>query len=136
MCSPENSPILRTDVLYDAGKSPNPAIDIGQIEGGYVQGLGFVTTEESVFDEGGRLITDNIWSYKPPCTKTIRSICALVSYRAIQRVVFKQEQAGLLAVKASKSTSEPTLSLGNSVFFAIKHAIMAARKEQTGVDEW
>ena len=46
--------ILRADVLYDAGKSPNPAIDIGQLEGGYVQGVGFVTTEETVFDEQGR----------------------------------------------------------------------------------
>ena len=45
--------ILRADILYDAGKSPNPAIDIGQLEGGYVQGVGFATTEEVVFDEHG-----------------------------------------------------------------------------------
>ena len=46
--------ILRADILYDAGKSPNPAIDIGQIEGGYVQGVGFATTEEVVYDDAGR----------------------------------------------------------------------------------
>ena len=63
--------ILRADILYDAGKSPNPAIDIGQLEGGYVKGVGFVTTEEVVYDHEGRLVTDNIWSYKPPCSKTI-----------------------------------------------------------------
>ena len=45
--------ILRADILYDAGKSPNPAIDIGQIEGGYVQGVGFATTEEVVYDHAG-----------------------------------------------------------------------------------
>ena len=45
--------ILRADILYDAGKSPNPAIDIGQLEGGYVQGVGFVTTEEVVYDHAG-----------------------------------------------------------------------------------
>ena len=58
-------------MLYDAGKSPNPAIDIGQLEGGYVQGVGFVTTEELVRRYKAALVTDNIWSYKPPCTKTI-----------------------------------------------------------------
>ena len=63
--------ILRADILYEPGKSPNPAIDIGQIEGGYVQGVGFATTEEVVYDHAGRLVTDNIWSYKPPCSKTI-----------------------------------------------------------------
>jgi len=63
--------ILRADAVCDVSKSPNPAIDIGQLEGGFVQGIGFVTTEELVFDHNGRLITDNIWSYKPPCTKTI-----------------------------------------------------------------
>ena len=63
--------VLRMDVLYDAGRSSNPAIDIGQIEGGVVQGIGFVTTEEAIYDKHGRLTTDNIWSYKPPCTKTI-----------------------------------------------------------------
>ncbi len=65
------STVLRADLYYDAGRSTNPAIDIGQIEGGYVQGLGFVTTEEVLYDEHGRLITDNIWTYKPPCSKTI-----------------------------------------------------------------
>lgn len=128
--------ILRTDLLYDAGKSLNPAIDIGQIEGGYIQGVGFVTTEEPIFNEEGRLTTDNIWSYKPPCTKSIPLDFRVAMVPRDTASCFKQEQAGLLAVKASKSTSEPTLSLGNSVYFAIKHAIMAARTEQTGVDEW
>ena len=128
--------VIRTDLLYDAGKSPNPAIDIGQIEGGFVQGLGFVTTEESLFDHEGRLITDNVWTYKTPCSKTIPIDLRVSLIPRDTASCFKQEQAGLLAVKASKSTSEPTLSLGNSVYFAIKHAIMAARREQTGQDEW
>ncbi len=63
--------ILRSDVLYDAGRSPNPAIDIGQLEGGFVQGVGYATTEEVLYDKDGRLTTDNIWTYKPPCSKTI-----------------------------------------------------------------
>ena len=63
--------ILRADAVCDVNKSPNPAIDIGQLEGGFVQGIGFATTEELIYDEHGRLVTDNIWSYKPPCSKTI-----------------------------------------------------------------
>jgi xanthine dehydrogenase/oxidase len=128
--------VIRSDLLYDAGKSPNPALDIGQIEGGFVQGLGFVTTEETIFDEHGRLVTDNIWSYKPPCSKSIPVDLRVSLIERDTASCYRQEQAGLLAVKASKSTSEPTLSLGNSVYFAIKHAIMAARAEQTGKEEW
>ncbi len=128
--------VIRSDLLYDAGKSPNPAIDIGQIEGGFVQGLGFVTTEETIFDEEGHLVTDNIWTYKPPCSKSIPLDLRVGLISRDTASCIKQEQAGLLAVRASKSTSEPTLSLGNSVYFAIKHAIMDARREQTGVEEW
>jgi len=128
--------VLRTDLLYDAGKSLNPALDIGQIEGGFVQGLGFVTTEEALFNEEGKFVSDNIWSYKPPCSKTIPIDLRVSLVPRDSASCAKQEQAGLLAVKASKSTSEPCLSLGNSVYFAIKHAIRAARREQTGQDEW
>ncbi len=63
--------VLRADVVCDVNKSPNPAIDIGQLEGGFVQGIGFATTEELIYDHAGKLVTDNIWSYKPPCSKTI-----------------------------------------------------------------
>src|SRR4029450_2841875 len=63
--------ILRADILYDPGRSPNPAVDIGQLEGAYGKGGGLATTEEVVFDERGALVTDNIWSYKPPCSKSI-----------------------------------------------------------------
>jgi xanthine dehydrogenase/oxidase len=128
--------VLRTDLLYDAGISLNPALDIGQIEGGFVQGLGFVTTEEALYDHDGRLTTDNIWSYKPPCSKTIPLDMRVSLVPRDLASCIKQEQAGLMAVRASKSTAEPCLSLGNSVYFAIKQAIRAARKEQTGKDEW
>jgi len=128
--------VVRTDLLYDAGKSLNPALDIGQIEGGFVQGLGFVTTEEALYDHDGRLTTDNIWSYKPPCSKTIPLDMRVGLVPRDSASCIKQEQAGLMAVRASKSTAEPCLSLGNSVYFAIKHAISSARKEQTGKDEW
>ncbi len=128
--------VLRCDLVYDGGQSPNPAIDIGQVEGGYVQGLGFVTTEEVLFDEKGRLVTDNIWTYKPPCTKTIPLDFRVALMEQDPQLREAQVKEGLLAVAASKSTAEPTLSLGVSAYFAIKHAIMAARAELTGTEEW
>jgi len=60
--------ILRTDILHDAGASLNPALDIGQIEGGFVQGAGWLTTEELVWDNDGRLRTHAPATYKIPAT--------------------------------------------------------------------
>lgn len=128
--------VLRADLYYDSGRSPNPAIDIGQIEGGYVQGLGFVTTEEVIFDDHGRLVTDNIWTYKPPCTKTIPVDMRVGLLEHDRASLEAQERADLLAVSASKSTAEPTMSLGASAYFAIKRAVREAHRELTGRDEW
>jgi xanthine dehydrogenase/oxidase len=128
--------VLRTDILYDAGRSSNPAIDIGQIEGGFVQGLGFVTTEEMIYDEAGRPVTDNIWTYKPPCTKSIPLDLRVTLASPNPALMALQEQARLVAVQGTKSATEPCLSLGNSVYFAIKHAVMDARRELTGRDDW
>jgi len=67
--------VLRADVLYDMGKSLNPAIDIGQVEGAYVQGLGYVLSEDVVFQpdgpRAGALNADNTWLYKVPATTSI-----------------------------------------------------------------
>jgi xanthine dehydrogenase large subunit len=58
--------ILRADILHDVGESLNPAVDLGQIEGGFVQGAGWLTTEELVWDERGRLLTHAPSTYKVP----------------------------------------------------------------------
>lgn len=128
--------ILRADLLYDAAKSPNPAVDIGQIEGGYVQGVGFATTEEIVFDERGRLVTDNIWSYKPPCSKTIPLDFRVRLQPVDEERNAREALAEKQAVKSAKSAGEPCLTLGLSAFFAIKRAILDARRELTGSDDW
>src|SRR5262249_31561244 len=128
--------ILRTDLLYDCSKSPNPAIDVGQIEGGFIQGVGFVTTEEVVYDHAGGLVTDNIWSYKPPCCKTI-PLDFRVRFHPVDAARNAQEAlAEKHAVKSSKTAGEPPLTLGLSVYFAIKRAVMDARQEMTGRKEW
>ncbi len=128
--------IIRADVVGDVCKSPNSAIDIGQLEGGFVQGVGFATTEECLYDHDGRLTTDNIWSYKPPCTKTIP-----VDFRARLHPINERRNARELlsemqAVKSSKSFTEPAMTLGATVYFALIHAIKEARIELTGRNEW
>lgn len=128
--------ILRADAVCDVNKSPNPAIDIGQLEGGFVQGIGMATTEELIYDEHGRLITDNIWSYKPPCSKTI-PIDFRVKLQPVDEAKNAREMlAEQQAVKSSKSFTESSLTLGASTYIAIKQAIKEARKDLTGKDEW
>ncbi|KAH7296130.1 hypothetical protein KP509_26G010300 [Ceratopteris richardii] len=58
--------ILESNIIYDCGKSVNPAVDIGQIEGAFVQGIGFFLTEEIEVDDKGELLTTGTWTYKPP----------------------------------------------------------------------
>lgn len=128
--------ILRADAVCDVNKSPNPAIDIGQLEGGFVQGIGFATTEELIYDENGRLITDNIWSYKPPCSKTIPIDFRLKLQPVDEAKNTREMLAEQQAVKSSKSFTESSLTLGASTYIAIKQAIKEARKELTGEDEW
>jgi xanthine dehydrogenase/oxidase len=128
--------ILRADLLYDTGKSPNPAIDIGQIEGGYIQGVGFATTEELVYDHHGALVTDNIWSYKPPCTKTIPLDFRVRLHPVDEARNILEGHAEMQAVKSSKAAGEPGMTLGVTAYFAIKRAIMDARRELTGRNGW
>ena len=58
--------VLRVDILHDVGKSLNPAIDLGQIEGGFVQGMGWLTSEELVYSSAGELLTHGLSTYKIP----------------------------------------------------------------------
>src|SRR6202021_2143120 len=120
--------ILRADAVCDVNKSPNPAIDIGQLEGGFIQAVGFSPTEELIYDHDGRLVTDNIWSYKPPCTKTIpidfRTRIHPVNPERNAREYLAEKQA----VKSTKAFTESCMTLGVSVHFALIHAVKDARK--------
>jgi xanthine dehydrogenase/oxidase len=127
--------IRRSDILYDAGKSLNPLLDAGQIWGGFVQGIGNVTTEEMYYADDGRPYTDGTWNYKPPCSKTIP-----VEFNVVLLDYFKTDPTSDLpldpyGIQSSKSTGEPPLVLANTVFFAIKHAVLAARQD-AGVTGW
>jgi xanthine dehydrogenase large subunit len=105
----------RVDILHDVGHSLNPAIDIGQIEGGFVQGMGWLTTEELVYDDKGVLRTHAPSTYKIPCASDVPEDFRVNLY----------DSGGNPAdsIYRSKAVGEPPLMLPISVWCAINDAI-------------
>jgi xanthine dehydrogenase/oxidase len=122
--------ILSSDIVYDSGRSLNPAIDIGQVEGAFVQGIGYVLSEQLVVEpegeERGRLNTLNTWRYKPPATPTIP--LRLNTYLFPRSLADVPDDSSELF--SSKEVGEPPLVLAASVFFAVKAAVRASRLER------
>ncbi|KAL8614120.1 hypothetical protein ACOMHN_026337 [Nucella lapillus] len=115
------SQLTRVDMLYDCGDSMNPEIDIGQVEGGFVMGLGYHLTEKVRLDSlSGVLLTDGTWEYKPPMPKDLP-----VDFR----ISLLKDAPNPLGVLRSKTAGEPPLVMATSALFAIKHAAEAARQE-------
>ena len=108
--------ILRADLLHDTGASLNPALDIGQVEGAYVQGAGWLTTEELVWDAKGALRTHAPSTYKIP---------ACSDRPEIFKVALWNQPNPADTVFRSKAVGEPPLMLGISVLLALSHAISA-----------
>ena len=108
---------LRVDILHDCGSSINPAMDIGQIEGGFIQGAGWLTTEELFYDADGALKTHAPSTYKVPLCSDIPP-----DFRV---KILENSPNRENTIYRSKAVGEPPLMLGLSVFFAIKHAIEA-----------
>ncbi len=106
--------VVRTDNLHDVGRSLNPAIDLGQIEGGFVQGMGWLTTEELVFDQEGRLLTHAPSTYKIPCSSDVPGDFRVAFFENVNRED---------TIYRSKAVGEPPLMLGISVFAAIADAL-------------
>jgi len=106
--------LLRVDILHDVGKSINPAIDRGQIEGGFVQGMGWLTTEELCWDESGHLTTHAPSTYKIPVCSDVPE-----DFRVSLLEAANKEDV----IYRSKAVGEPPLMLSLSVFFALKDAI-------------
>lgn len=126
--------ILSSDIVYDMGWSLNPALDIGQVEGAFVQGIGYVLTEKLVFEpdgeEKGRLNSDNTWRYKPPAISTIPLQMNTYLFPRNLASSVPDEPNSLFS---AKEVGEPPLVLANSVFFAVKAAVRASRIER-GLD--
>jgi xanthine dehydrogenase large subunit len=112
------SRILRADLLHDVGRSINPAIDLGQIEGGFMQGLGWLTCEELVFDAEGRLRTHAPSTYKIP---TVRDLPPDFRVRMLESAANSEA-----TIHRSKAVGEPPLMLANAAWLAIKDAACAA----------
>jgi xanthine dehydrogenase large subunit len=106
--------LLRADLLQDCGRSLNPAIDLGQTEGGYIQGLGWLTSEELWWDEAGRLRTHAPSTYKIPTARDVPP-----DFRVKLHTAPNTEET----IHRSKAIGEPPLMLAISAFLAIKDAI-------------
>jgi xanthine dehydrogenase large subunit len=114
----------RVDIVHDVGKSLNPAIDIGQIEGGFVQGMGWLTTEELVWDAGGRLRTHAPSTYKIPTSSDVPAEFNVHLHDGVNR-----EEA----IYGSKAVGEPPLMLAISVHSAIFDAIAGLAPQEVAI---
>jgi xanthine dehydrogenase large subunit len=112
------SRVLKVDILHDVGKSINPAIDIGQIEGGFIQGMGWLTTEQLVWNDKGYLATHAPSTYKIPATGDVP---------AHFKVELWHEANPEDNVGGSKAVGEPPFMLAISVWEALRDAASAAR---------
>jgi xanthine dehydrogenase large subunit len=107
--------VLRVDILHDCGKSLNPAIDMGQIEGGFIQGVGWLTSEELWWNDDGALMTHAPSTYKIPTSSDLP-----VDFRvAMLESAANREET----IHRSKAVGEPPLMLSLSVFHAIRDAV-------------
>jgi xanthine dehydrogenase large subunit len=115
------SRLLRVDILHDVGKSLNPAIDMGQIEGGFLQGVGWLTSEELWWDAQGQLRTHAPSTYKIPSVSdwpTVANVRLFAGHPNHEDTIYQ-----------SKAVGEPPLMLGISVLLAIRHAVSSCGPE-------
>jgi xanthine dehydrogenase/oxidase len=112
--------VLRADIVYDNGVSLSPIVDIGQIEGAFIMGLGFFLNEHMVTMPDGRLITNSTWEYKPPTTKDIP-----IEFNIL--LLPDEPNTAAVNVYQSKATGEPPLMLAQAAYWALKECILSAR---------
>ncbi|XVF47065.1 hypothetical protein PTKIN_Ptkin03bG0079100 [Pterospermum kingtungense] len=121
--------ILQVDIIYDCGQSLNPAVDLGQIEGAFVQGIGFFMLEEYPTNSNGLVVAEGTWTYKIPTVDTIPkrfNVEILNSGHHKKRIL------------SSKASGEPPLTLAVAVHCAVRAAIKEARQQLHswgGIDE-
>jgi len=114
--------LLRVDILHDVGRSLNPAIDMGQIEGGFIQGMGWLTMEELWWNDKGKLMTHAPSTYKIPVASDVPPVFNVKIY-----------ESGINAedsIFRSKAVGEPPLMLAISTFHAIRDAIASVAEYQ------
>jgi xanthine dehydrogenase large subunit len=114
--------VSRVDILHDVGESINPAIDLGQVEGGFIQGMGWLTTEELVWGEDGRLQTNGGASYKIPAVGD--------TPKQFNVALLQDSKNQEATIYHSKAVGEPPFMHGISVWSALRDAIWQAGGEQ------
>ncbi|KAF5273874.1 hypothetical protein FQA39_LY00989 [Lamprigera yunnana] len=119
-CLTGDHQVIRTDIVMDVGNSLNPAIDIGQIEGAFIQGYGFYMMEELMYSPNGLLLTKGPGSYKLP---------GFGNVPLEFNVSLLKDAPNANAIYSSKAIGEPPLCLASSILFAAREAIKAARAE-------
>jgi len=119
------SRLLRADLLHDVGRSVNPAIDRGQVEGGFIQGMGWLTMEEVVWDAKGKLLTHAPSTYKIPVASDAPPV--------FNTWLWERGENVRDIAHRSKAVGEPPLMLALSVFFAIQDAVGATRASRDPV---
>ena len=107
--------VTRVDILHDVGRSLNPAVDLGQMEGGFIQGMGWLTTEELVFDDAGRLQTHAPSTYKIPVAGDRPDL--------FNMAIWERGENREPTIHRSKAVGEPPLMLAISVFSALTDAV-------------
>jgi xanthine dehydrogenase large subunit len=117
--------ILATHILHDAGASLNPALDIGQVEGGFVQGAGWLTMEELVWDDAGRLRTHAPSTYKIPAASDTPPVFDVALWDKANRED---------TIYRSKAVGEPPFMLGISVLMALSDAVAACGSRYPALD--
>ena len=120
-CLTGDHQVRRVDIIMDLGASLNPAIDIGQIEGAFMQGYGLFTLEEMIYSPTGQIYSRGPGAYKLPGYADIPGEL---------NVMLLAGSKNPRAVYSSKAVGEPPLFAGAAVFFAIKEAIASARKDE------
>ncbi|XP_026494618.2 uncharacterized protein LOC113399655 [Vanessa tameamea] len=123
-----NHDIRRVDILEDTGRSISPTLDVGQIEGAFVMGIGYWTSENLVYDQTtGELLTNRTWNYKPPGMKDIP---------ADMRIYFRKNAGNEYGVLQSKATGEPAFCLATILLHAFREAIRYGRLDAGYPDQW
>jgi xanthine dehydrogenase large subunit len=106
--------VLRSDILMDLGRPINPGIDMGQVSGAFIQGMGWVTTENLFYHENGKLLSHSPTTYKIPNIQDIPRVF---------NIDFLENHTNTRNVMRSKAVGEPPLPLGSSVWTAVKNAL-------------
>ncbi|CAG9770996.1 unnamed protein product [Ceutorhynchus assimilis] len=112
--------ISRVDIIEDVGESISPLVDIGQVEGAFVMGIGYYLHEQLFFSENGELLNNRTWNYAPPGVKDIP-----VDFR----IRFPTNNPNPVGVLKSKATAEPPMCLSVAVPLAVRNALASARED-------